>query len=173
MSVIQKLLPNHSTNWKCFCNKKADVLQQGNGYDCGVFVCMYARALAFGDPLIEPCSVPGFREGMIVELHEQKANPVPATGPEPESYYVVDYVNKYYIGRLLAIESGLLRFKFLHSSQCKGSTTYYWPRRDDINMVHPFCLVYGPVQLEGCDPFTVKGVRVDQLFESLKKQRNV
>ena len=111
MSVIQKLLTNHSTNWKCFCNKKADVLQQGNGYDCGVFVCMYARALAFGDPLIEPCSVPGFREGMIVELHEQKANPVPATGPEPESYYVVDYVNKYYIGRLLAIESGLLRFK--------------------------------------------------------------
>ena len=127
---------------------------------------MYARALAFGDPLIEPCSVPGFREGIIVELHEQKANPVPATGPEPESYYVVDYANKYYIVRLL-------RFKFLHSSQCKGSTTYDWPRRDDIAMVHPFCLVYGPVQLEGCDPFTVKGVRLDQLFESLKKQRNV
>jgi len=114
MSVVYKFsVP--SPNWKCFCSQKANVLQQGNCYDCGVFVCMYARALALGDRLIEPCSVPGFCEGMILVLHEKKPNPVPATGPEPESYYVVDYVNKYYIGRLLSIESGLLRFRFLHS----------------------------------------------------------
>ena len=49
----------------------------------GVFVCMYTMVLALGDPLIEPCSVPGFNKGMTIELHEQKPNSVPATGPEP------------------------------------------------------------------------------------------
>jgi len=47
-----------------------------------VFLCVYryARALhvALGDPLIEPYSVPGFYEEMIIELHEQNPNSVPA-----------------------------------------------------------------------------------------------
>ena len=60
---------------------------------------------------------------MILDLHQQL-----------ESYYVVDYVTKFYIGRLLRAQDWVLTFKFLYTSQCTGLTVFDWPRRDDVEI---------------------------------------
>ena len=113
------LLPNPGKEWMYYCNTAEDVLQQGNAFDCGVFLCIYARALSLGDPLIVPDSLPDAWLMMIAELHLHQLGGIPPQELQPESYYAVDYINKFYIGRLLAIRDGVLHFKFLHSNQCK------------------------------------------------------
>ena len=55
---VLSLLPNPGKEWMYYCNTAEDVLQQGNAFDCGVFLCIYARALSLGDPLIVPDSLP-------------------------------------------------------------------------------------------------------------------
>ena len=118
---VLSLLPNPGKEWMYYCNTAEDVLQQGNAFDCGVFLCIYARALSLGDPLIVPDSLPDARLIMIAELHQHQLGGIPPQELQPESYYAVDYINKLYIGRLLAIRDGVLHFKFLHSNQCIGS----------------------------------------------------
>jgi hypothetical protein len=169
--VLSKL-PIHIEYWKYFCSTDTDVLQQGNTYDCGVFVCLYARALAFGDPLVISNTMPDFRQLMIAELHKKQLLQIPPPGLQLELYYAVDYIDKFYIGRLISLENGMLKFKFLHSSQITGSIKFYWPRRDDIDTVNQYCCFYGPINLNGCGPFTVDNFKeVEKVFHFIKKLR--
>ena len=108
---------------------------------------------------------------MIAELHLHQLGGIPPQELQPESYYAVDYINKFYIGRLLAIRDGVLHFKFLHSNQCTGSMEFYWPRRDDMDTVSPYCVFYCPVNLNGNGPFTVNNLKeIVNLFCFIKRQ---
>lgn len=112
-----------SEEWNYYTNSDEDVPQQDSGYDCGVFLCLHAWALVLGDPLLLASEIPDFSQMMILDLHQQL-----------ESYYVVDYVTKFYIGRLLRAQDWVLTFKFLYTSQCTGLTVFDWPRRDDVEI---------------------------------------
>lgn len=59
-----------ASKWSFFSNRPTDIPQQPNGYDCGVFVCLYARCLVLKHPV--PDHIPTFREVMVLELHQEK-----------------------------------------------------------------------------------------------------
>ena len=48
--IDKKGIVLNSNEWRCF-HKESGIPQQNNGYDCGVFVIMCARALAYNQPL--------------------------------------------------------------------------------------------------------------------------
>ena len=105
--------------WGFFTNNHHDIPQQDNSYDCGVFVCMYARCLALSSPL--PLNIISYRKQMIVELHQQEINGPLLSGIEIEQYYAVDYINRFYIGRVLSIQNYFCDVKFLHSCGSKST----------------------------------------------------
>ncbi|EDO45444.1 predicted protein [Nematostella vectensis] len=80
--------------WKFCSNSPQDIPQQGNSYDCGVFVCMYARSLVYDSDLVTQPDVPCIRRQMIVELHSQSLLPLESCIRQG-SYYAVDYVSNY------------------------------------------------------------------------------
>jgi hypothetical protein len=82
----------------------------------------------------------------------QQISKVPAPGIEEGSYYAVDYINHFYYGRVIFINDTFLTVKFLHAT---SSTTFDWPRRDDVDIVHTSCVFYGPVEIEGNGPFSI------------------
>ena len=86
---------------------------------------------------------------IIHDLHFQSLSPVPCTGVEVGMYYAVDYATTFYFGRVISVADSFVEVKFLHS---KGSTTYDWPRTDDVDRVHCSCIFYGPVLLVGNRP---------------------
>ena len=76
-----------------------------------------------------------------------------------EHYYAVDYVDKFYIGRILSDEgNGIWKVKFLHQQSTDGILHFLWPERDDIDKVHLSNIFYGPVFLEGCLDFTIQNI---------------
>ena len=64
-----------ASDWNFYCNKPADIPQQQNDYDCGVYLCMYARCLVLQHPM--PLHLASFRKIMVLELHEQKLQNLP------------------------------------------------------------------------------------------------
>ena len=57
---------------KLIVNKKGDVPEQTNAYDCGVFTCLYARCLVGYGEMISDASISDFRKLMLLELHQRK-----------------------------------------------------------------------------------------------------
>ena len=89
-----------------------------------------------------------------------------------EQYYVVDYLRAFYIGRALEnVSDSTMNFKFLNRSLVANISTFYWPRRNDINTCHSKIAFYGPIQLVGTGPFTVLGLEsMKKAFASLTKR---
>ena len=129
---------------------------------------MFARALALSCPLVLNKDIVDARKSIIYDLYVQSLSPVPSQGIEMGMYFAVDYVTTFYFGRVVSVEDGFVEFKFLHNI---SSTTYDWPRRDDMDRVHCSCIFYGPVSLEGNRPFTfsVQG-EVEKVHQFFKKQ---
>ena len=89
-----------------------------------------------------------------------------------EQYYAVDYVNRFYIGRVVEIGETPQHWavKFLHQSAKEGKPVFTWPRKSDYEEVHECVIFYGPIQLEGCGEFQVKNFHIIQKkFEQIKK----
>ncbi|XP_063765253.1 sentrin-specific protease 2 isoform X2 [Eleginops maclovinus] len=62
-----------STKWSVGSLRAAEIPQQQNGSDCGVFACKYADYIAKGSPLtFKQCHMPIFRKLMIWEILNQK-----------------------------------------------------------------------------------------------------
>lgn len=59
-----------ASQWNYYYNTPTDLPQQQNDYDCGVFLCMYARRLVLRHPM--PDKIPIFRQVMVLELHQRK-----------------------------------------------------------------------------------------------------
>lgn len=62
-----------ASHWKFIANKSTDLPQQQNDFDCGVYVCMYARCLALQHFM--PDHIPSSRKIMILELHQGQLHP--------------------------------------------------------------------------------------------------
>ena len=71
-------------------------------------------------------------------------------------YYAVDYVDRFYIGRILkeGEKPNHFEIKFLHQMSRFGHMHFYWPKKDDIDNVFIKNIFFGPVQLEGHSDFT-------------------
>ena len=71
MSILDQADPSFDySNWSFFVNGPDDIPQQNNYFDCGVFLCMFARCIATGCALIEQHTIPAFRKLMVLELHQ-------------------------------------------------------------------------------------------------------
>jgi len=81
-----------SCDWSFYVNSDDDMLQQETDYDCGVFVCLFARALALTSPLVRNADIINVRRFIIYDLHFQSLCPMPSTGVQVGMYYAVDYV---------------------------------------------------------------------------------
>src|SRR6218665_820740 len=81
--------------------------------------------------------------------------------PEVEKYYAVDYVTRFYIGRVLKASDRpkFWHMKFLHQLK-KNSEIFKWPRAVDCAEVHESVIFFGPILLEG-----VHGLKVQNIDE--------
>ena len=66
-------------------------------------------------------------------------------------YYAVDYVDRFYIRRVLnkGNKTDHFKIKFLHQMSRFGQMNFHWPKKDDIDNVFIKTIFFGPVQLEG------------------------
>ena len=76
---------------------------------------------------------------------------------EKGSYYAVDYVNNYDIGRALSAPDtrNFAELKFLRQIRETNVRRLEWPNHDDIDHVHSSCVFYGPLNLRGHGPFEI------------------
>ena len=114
---------------------------------------------------------------------EKSANAEPEPAPaslssdtglsiETEKYYAVDYVNQFYIGRVLlrSDREGYWQMKFLHQYTRNGKVRFRWPRAADYDDVHQSAVICGPVELEGVDDFKVTELdNIKTLFNQIRK----
>lgn len=90
MESIKELDPSLDENqWQFFTNSKHDIPQQKNGYDCGVYVCLYAQSLVMKSPLCDSASISSFRRHMIVEIHGKELQDLTEGQPQLGKYYAV------------------------------------------------------------------------------------
>lgn len=174
-SVVKELDEDvNEWEWSFHTNTPRDIPQQQNGFDCGVFVCAYARNLALQSPVPCQTSVPSFRSVMLLELHNKAMYDFTEASPQVGLYYAVEYGKSYYIGRALGSPSGdscRTTFKFLHST---GARSFDWPRRDDLEICHNSRIFYGPVLIVGIRPFTIpQQAELEQVYQWLKKERKI
>ena len=164
-----------SRKWSFYANIPQDVPQQQNNFDCGVFLCLFARCMVLQSEFPRSDSIFDFRQQMILELHEKELHSFAQPPIQEDHYYAVEYQKSYYFGRALGRpDGGFIDFKFLHSSQSGGAKVFDWPRRDDKDRVHSSCVFYGPVNIMGVGPFAVSQLReVEQVYQWLKKSRKV
>lgn len=88
-----------------------------------------------------------------------------------EQYNAVFYDSKPYFGRVLAIDGAEVQIKFLHSA---SSTSFAWPKRDDITSVNKRLIFFGPVEILGHGPFHIQSLQsaLDR-YASLRKQNKL
>ncbi|KAK3746671.1 hypothetical protein QZH41_007951 [Actinostola sp. cb2023] len=158
--------------WRFYTNTPKDIPQQLNSFDCGLFICLYARCLLQSP--VPYSDSHNFRRHMILELHEKELHSFTRPFVQQDRYYAVEYQKTYYFGRVLGSYdgAGFVDFKFLHSTVCSGAKVFAWPRRDDIDRCHSSCVFYGPVAVVGVGPFTLPQLsEVEQVYQWLKKSR--
>ena len=90
---------------------------------------------------------------MITELHKQMTDGPFLPEVQTERYYAVDYINRYYVGRVCiklelffyrvqqkcSIDGSFCLMKFSHC----GSKIYSWPKHDDTDTVYKSCIFMG------------------------------
>ena len=155
--------------WRFSTNTPQDIPQQPNNYDCGAFVCAYARCLVLKSPL--PDDFTSFRKHMVLELHDGIIRGFEELSSVQEGkYYAIEYQKSFYIGRAVNTYDGLhTAYKFLHTS---GAKVFDWPKRDDVDRCHDSCVFYGPVSIVGNGPFTTPQLpEIEQVFSWLRKSR--
>ena len=94
-----------------YVNSDDDVLQQETSYDCGVFVCMFSRAIALAHPIILNANIMDVRRSNIRDLHFQILSPMPSTGVQVGMYYAIDYVNTFYFGRVVSVDGSFVEHR--------------------------------------------------------------
>ncbi|KAK3742383.1 hypothetical protein QZH41_002602 [Actinostola sp. cb2023] len=115
--------------WRFYTNTPKDIPQQLNSFDCGLFICLYARCLLQSP--VPYSDSHNFRRHMILELHEKELHSFTRPFVQQDRYYAVEYQKTYYFGRALGSYdgAGFVDFKFLHSTVCSGAKVFAWPRR--------------------------------------------
>lgn len=170
-SLLEELSPSlgkEIKQWSFFSGQQHEVPQQQNSFDCGVYVCMYARCLVgLSESVISSDSIPAFRSQMVLELDMKKCVDRMQT-PQEGEYYAVEHHKLYYIGRVLEVNSNT-KMKFLYSV---GARLFNWPKRDDIDYCSPSRLLLGPLEIQGSGPFQFPQLHdVEAIYQCFKKNR--
>ncbi|KAK3737854.1 hypothetical protein QZH41_015781 [Actinostola sp. cb2023] len=100
-------------NWSFYANKPCEIPQQENGFDCGIFTCLYARCLATRCSMVTQQHIPAYRQLMIQELHQKSLSPLPPKPIQHGEYYAVAYVNNFYFGRVLNTTTDVVELKYM------------------------------------------------------------
>lgn len=169
LKEIDPSLDDETTEWSFVSNANGQLPQQENGYDCGVYVCIYARCLlGLSGAAVSSDSIPSFRKQMLLELHKMKVEDKLQPIQEGE-YYSVEYQKAFYIGRVLRNKNATLTIKFLHSVRAEE---FDWPKRDDIDDCSPSWLIFGPLQIQGSGPFRFPQLdEVQHVYQYIKRSR--
>lgn len=70
--ILQKADDSLDANhWQFVVNRPCGIPQQANDWDCGVFLCLYARCLVVSGVMLDRRIIPDFRKHMILELHSK------------------------------------------------------------------------------------------------------
>lgn len=101
------------SQWEFYSSKAKEIPQQHNDFDCGVFVCLYARCLASSKTLTQS-SIQEFRKAMTLGHHDKVLHSKPPTGFSPRDFSAAEYVKHYYFGRVLEASGLFVKIKFLH-----------------------------------------------------------
>ena len=168
--LLKELSPQDlpMNEWHFSCNTPCDIAQD-NGFDCGVFVCLYARCLLLASPYVAKQSMTAFRKVMIVELHEQQIYDLDSPAIVEGSYYAVDYNRLFYFGRVIKCAGSQVTFKFLYYV---SASSFDWPKPDDIYTCPQSSVFYGPVTIVCVGPFTVPLLaEVGLVYRCFKKGR--
>ena len=156
-------------HWKFYVNSSDEIQQKDTDYVCGVHVCMYARTLVFNCPPVHNDHMMDQRKAIIHDLHFQTLSLSTQMDMEVGSYYAVDYVSKFYYGRVISIRDEFITLKFLRAT---STSTFGWPRRDHVEKVHKSCIFFGPVKIQGNDPTSIsvplhsEVIKVHQLIKN-------
>ncbi|KAK5647932.1 hypothetical protein RI129_002824 [Pyrocoelia pectoralis] len=87
---------------------------------------------------------------------------------ELEKYYAVFYDEGWFLGKVISKAGGneeKTEINFLKKNQ----ENYIWPKKKDIQLVNKQFVFYGPIDLSGNDPFTLK--RTDKLKIDINYKR--
>ncbi|KAJ8970622.1 hypothetical protein NQ314_001157 [Rhamnusium bicolor] len=99
-----------------------------------------------------------------------KSNEYSIEVPELEKYYTVAYEGAYYVGRVIEIiNNKKSKIKFLKSDLER----LVWPATEDIQIVDNTFIFYGPLTLDGCGPFYLRGSTktiIDSKYKIFKKK---
>lgn len=87
-----------------------------------------------------------------------------------EHYYSVYFDEDWFIGRIIKSDDNNTHYviKFLE----KNFDKFVWPKREDIQQIKKEFIFYGPIQLEGNEPFTVKrndSIKIKAKYKSIKR----
>ena len=75
-SLIKELDKSTDTNqWQFVVNTNKGVKQQANGYDCGIFTCLYASCLVSEGSMIDVSSMHSFRKLMLLDYTREACIP--------------------------------------------------------------------------------------------------
>lgn len=120
------------------------------------------------DKKIQLGYIPELQHYVAIKPKQDEVDPNAPVDIEVEHYYAVDYVDRFYIGRVLAdAGNGFWKVKFLHQQSTDGILHFLWPERDDVDKVHSSCIFWGPVFLEGCLDFTVQNIEdIEAVFRA-------
>ena len=81
---------------------------------------------------------------------------------EYNSFYALYYDKGYYVGRIdrtrCKVDTRTVNF-FV-----RDRDVFKWPKRRDIEQIHISRLIYGPIEIEGHDPFTLDVTPIDVTF---------
>lgn len=77
--------------WPFLYNLEQDIPQQQNGFDCGVYVLLYARCLVLQSTIVSSSSIQFLRKHIIVEIHEQELHGFAEQDIKIGQYYAVEY----------------------------------------------------------------------------------
>ena len=86
---------------------------------------------------------------------------------EADKYYAIFYQRKFYIGRVLEImDDDSCEITFLFT---KGTNSWEWPKRRDIDIVPMEDIICGPIILLGHGPFSLSPDDIKNIEEKYKQ----
>ena len=72
----------------------------------------------------------------------------------------------YYIGKIIkVVDKENVEMKFLE----KGAGNFRWPKRDIVENIRKKYIFYGPVKLQGSNPFVVDSNAIYHAYKCYKK----
>lgn len=85
-----------------------------------------------------------------------------------DTYVAVDYVKKWYVGRIIEDGKAEVKIKFLERLP---ENKFRWPKRDDIDTVSKKLCFFGPIEIEGINTFSISptSIELDKIWKKFKK----